>query len=155
MREVPLNQTAATQFLFGLSQILQFQTTLDVLKNPPPSYQRAPVDILGGLDDIRTGIENSTIKNQYDFERSIGTLIGRAYDGHFSFSTPLTSEIFSYRTSMVLVSLANKTSDVPQLFALGLCFPFYIICRHCTVANRHRLQMLAAHSMYLCFTVSR
>jgi hypothetical protein len=59
----------------------EFQSNLAYLKSPPPSYQQAGVDFLGGLELIQAKINNGGYANQYEFEAALQALIYSTHDG--------------------------------------------------------------------------
>jgi hypothetical protein len=68
-------------------KILQFQSTLAYLKDPPPTDQFEPVDLLQGLDDIKLTAAAEGYANNYEFEKDLRVLLSRAHDGHLFYSS--------------------------------------------------------------------
>jgi hypothetical protein len=75
LQSVPLDKTAAADFINWLKPYLQFQSTIGWLKNPPPSYQQPAVDLLGGLDAISSKVSSNGYKNEYEFEAAVAQLL--------------------------------------------------------------------------------
>ncbi|KAI0192369.1 hypothetical protein EV127DRAFT_491545 [Xylaria flabelliformis] len=110
---LPFNASRADSFLIEIRKYIQFQSTLEVLKNPPDTYISPAVDILGGLDKI----SNTTYKNQYEFDLDIGNLIRSANDGHF-FMTPCSLAPFAFqRDEIGLISVSEDGRKTPQIYA--------------------------------------
>jgi hypothetical protein len=99
--------------------MVQFQSNLAYLKSPPRAYINKPVDILGGLDDIETKIQNGTYKNQYNFEADIAALFSKSYDGHLSFEGMAYSGAFAWRRlrEIALIS-ASQDGKAPKIWAV-------------------------------------
>ena len=75
IKGIQLNVNDTTQLLDWLVPYLGFQSTLTYLKDPPPSYERPPVDILGGIQDLKNEVINGTFTNQYDFDVALKRLM--------------------------------------------------------------------------------
>lgn len=117
---MPLNATSAKAILFELPLYLNWQSTLDVLKNPPAEYVekiQPPVDILAGLDVISKGIDNGTITSEYDFGLRLYNLIGAAHDGHFNYILDVLGQVFTFGRPVPLVSVSEDGSKLPAVFA--------------------------------------
>lgn len=126
---MPINVTSAKQVLFDVPVYINWQSTLDVLKNPPAEYVdkvQAPVDILAGLDAISKDIDDGTILSEYDFGWRLYTLIGAAHDGHFAYIMDVVGYPFTFNRPLALVSVSEDGSKLPAVFAyydiLGLQF---------------------------------
>lgn len=65
--------------------MLEFQSDLEYLINPPPGYLLAGVDLLGELSDLRDQVTSSNITGEIDFENSIEIILGKAHDGHLTY----------------------------------------------------------------------
>ena len=65
---MPYDGDTDTEQVAWIQDVLQFQSTLAYLKNPPPSYPLPAVDLVGGLDNISTSIANEDYTNEYDIE---------------------------------------------------------------------------------------
>ncbi|KAF2179813.1 hypothetical protein K469DRAFT_693702 [Zopfia rhizophila CBS 207.26] len=119
LQSVPINRSAANVTINSLKQMVQFQSTLIYLKNPPKGYANDPVDIVGGLDDINKKVLSNEYKNQYDFERDIAALFVKAHDGHLSFDGMAFGGAFRWRRSRQ-VSLISGSMDggAPKIWAV-------------------------------------
>ncbi|KAI0432430.1 hypothetical protein F5Y09DRAFT_353525 [Xylaria sp. FL1042] len=112
LQSFPFDATKASEFLTEIRKYIQFQSTLEVLKNPPDTYASAGVDILGGLDKIG----NIIYKNQFQFDSDIRSLIRSANDGHF-FMFPCSVDPFSFfRQTVGLASVSGDGLAQPEIY---------------------------------------
>ncbi|KAI0813875.1 hypothetical protein GGR55DRAFT_676804 [Xylaria sp. FL0064] len=112
LQSFPYDATKANEFLTEIRKYIQFQSTLEVLQNPPDTYASASVDILGGLDKI-----GSTLyKNQFQFDSDLRSLIRSANDGHF-FLFPCSVDPFSFsRGTVGLASVSEDGLAQPEIY---------------------------------------
>lgn len=120
LNEIPFYSDLATGVLEELRKYLQFQSTLEALKNPPDTYKSAPVDILGGLDDIADKANAKEYASHYEFETEVNNLIRSAKDGHlfvafctygfFAFSRPASDQI---------APVSINGTDIPELYTVS------------------------------------
>ncbi|KAL8805674.1 MAG: hypothetical protein Q9182_001818 [Xanthomendoza sp. 2 TL-2023] len=113
----PFNATVATQFLSYYKDTLQFQSTLAYLKNPPPTYKQASVDLLGGLDTIQRAVNNGTYKNEYDFEAAVQKLVYSTHDAHITLYAGALS-VFTFGAPVSIVSVSTDGIAHPKVFIL-------------------------------------
>ncbi|KAL5592296.1 hypothetical protein FOBRF1_013322 [Fusarium oxysporum] len=110
---MPFYPELADPFLDELGKYVQWQSTLEVLKNPPDIYMSSPTDILGGLEIIR----NTKYSSQWEFDQAIKSLINSANDGHFDVElcsfTP-----FTFMRNTALVSVSKDGIKAPELYTL-------------------------------------
>ena len=72
---VMINVQDATQFLDSIVPYLNFQTSLAYLKDPPPSYQKPAVDVLGEIQSVRNNLTSGGFLRQYDFDVALQRII--------------------------------------------------------------------------------
>ncbi|KAF2119174.1 hypothetical protein BDV96DRAFT_610935 [Lophiotrema nucula] len=129
LNSVPFNATAAKQLLKEVVPYINWQSTLNVLKNPPAEYAQKvqpAIDILGGLDKIAADIDAGLFTSEYDFGWTLYTLIQSAHDGHFSYIPDSVGTIFGFSLNYPLVSVSEDGKKLPAVFAfkdvLGIQF---------------------------------
>jgi hypothetical protein len=115
---VPFNPAVATQFLKYYRDTLQFQSTLGYLKNPPTGYQQPAVDLIAGLDNIQTGIDNGAYRNQFDFEVSLQKLLFSAHDDHLVLINGILGA-FTFGAPIDIVSVSLDGIALPKPYILG------------------------------------
>lgn len=116
---VPLNTTSAKIILSEIPLYLDWQSTLDVLKQPPAEYVekiQEPVDILAGLQSISTEIDNGTITGDYEFGRRLYQLFTAAHDGHLMYVLDVFGIVFSFTRPLPLVSISEDGIKLPAVF---------------------------------------
>lgn len=116
-QEIPINNALAAAQIDWLQPFVQFQTTLAYLKDPPPSYQMPPVDIVGGLAAIKAKVLSNGYTNEYDFELDVCKLIYSARDGHFNFVPGLIG-LFTFSREIELVSVSLDGVRTPKIYFL-------------------------------------
>ena len=60
---------------FSLLPWVQFQSTLDHLKNPPKEYLLSGVDVVSGLIQIRQKLRDGGYKTQFQFVRDLNSVV--------------------------------------------------------------------------------
>lgn len=124
LTEIPINKTAASNFIDYYRFFLEFQTTSAILKNPPPSYRQPATDLLGGLDTIQAAVNSGKYTNQYDFECDMLKLLYSAHDGHLSLVFG-ASRLFTFtlQGDMRLVSVGQTPTSLPKVYVYGEYHP--------------------------------
>lgn len=124
LTSVSLRPLAALATIDRIVKMVQFQSNLAYLKNPPEGYDNPAVDILGGLADIRGRASDNGYANQYEFEAEIAILLDSARDGHLGFYGPTYAGAVRWRRDIVLVSL-SQDGGPSNIYNLGMaCFLF-------------------------------
>lgn len=129
LNTVAFNSTSAKGLLKAIRPYIEWQSTLDVLADPPAEYVekvQPAIDILGGLDKIEEDIDAGKFKNEYAFGWSLYTLIQGAHDGHFTYVPDSVGGIFTWSRPIPLVSVSEDGTQLPAVFAfpdvLGMQF---------------------------------
>lgn len=129
VNSIPLNVSSAKRLLEQLPNYINWQSTIQALKNPPSEYTekvQPAVDVLGGLEKIAADIDSGKITKEYDFGWTLYTLIQSAHDGHFSFVPDSVNNIFNWGRPVPLVSVSEDGEQLPSVFAfydvLGMQF---------------------------------
>ncbi|KAF2734000.1 hypothetical protein EJ04DRAFT_494169 [Polyplosphaeria fusca] len=120
MNSVPFNASSGKALVDALKPYVQWQSTLNLLKNPPAEYAQKvqpAIDILGGLDKMKADIDAGLYKSEYDFGWKLYTLIQSAHDGHFTFIPDSIGSIFTYGRTTPLVSVSEDGTKLPSVFA--------------------------------------
>ncbi|KAF3899656.1 TSPc domain-containing protein [Trichophyton interdigitale] len=120
LTSVPIKKAHALKLVDGLSPFLQWQSTIDYLKNPPKGYQLPAVDLEGGLKGIRDKVNRNEYPNEYAFQSELTALITSAHDGHFYLDLDLMS-VFSFRRSEIgpLVSVSQDGVKLPEIYVFN------------------------------------
>ena len=118
LRTVPFDSEVGSQLIEYFKDLVQFQSTLAYLKNPPPSYQQPPVDLLASLDSISASIDAGVYHNEYEFEAALQSLIYAAHDGHLSLNAGVLA-VFSFGSPKALGSISIDGVEIPKVYFTG------------------------------------
>lgn len=119
LKSVPLDRAAALKQLDYLRPFYEWQSSLDLLKDPPYAYLSQSVDILGGLDEIAKKLNWNLYPRAFDFLADLYTLtMVRPRDGHLRYNT-LIFDLFSFEWGVKLVSVSKDGRELPELFLYG------------------------------------
>lgn len=121
MQSIPFDAKRATAFIPELKKYLQFQSTTEILKNPPPGYLGAPVDLFGGLDHISQLAADNKYANQNDFDNDLYNLLASAHDGHLYVKGLCSHQSFLYNISMPVISVSNDGLQLPEIYSASKC----------------------------------
>ena len=112
LREMPYDSDLGQSFIEEFTKYMQFQSTLELLADPPETYKSDGVDLLDGLKKIA----KADHKSQFDFDYALGSLLNSAHDGHLSAGfCSLQPFIFHIRSSG-LVSVSKDGKDTPEVY---------------------------------------
>ncbi|KAJ5952875.1 Interphotoreceptor retinol-binding [Penicillium vulpinum] len=115
---MPFDSDRAVDFLIQVRKILEFQSTIDILKNPPSGYTMPSTDIMGEIDTIIAKVKSNRYTSQFEMDLEINHLIKTAHDGHLAFQL-CSQSIFTYQIDMPLVSISTDGLALPQVYALS------------------------------------
>ncbi|KAF2766736.1 hypothetical protein EJ03DRAFT_174479 [Teratosphaeria nubilosa] len=118
INSVPFNQSAAIDLLDSIRPYLNWQTTIEYLKDPPAEYAelvQAPYDFYARYEEIYSKAKSGSYKNEYAFGFDLYEVFQRAHDGHFVIYPDSVTLIFSYGRTAPLVSVSDD-GGVPQVF---------------------------------------
>lgn len=96
LKSVPLDKKRDLELLDYLEPLIGFQSTLEILADPPEEYLFPGVDVLGGFDTIRSKLENNKYKTQYEVMTDLRSIVSNL----FSVSETLASR--SIREELVV-----------------------------------------------------
>ncbi|KAJ5794068.1 hypothetical protein N7457_000667 [Penicillium paradoxum] len=115
LRAMPFKKEPAVSFVKEFRKYLQFQSTIEILKSPPPDYPMPPVDLLGGLDKIQEKAAAGEYANQFDFDAAIQLLLNSAYEGHLSAGL-CSHQQFNFEKETPLVSISSDGIALPEVY---------------------------------------
>jgi hypothetical protein len=82
LKSVPLDKKRDLELLDYLEPLIGFQSTLEILADPPEEHLFPGVDVLGGFDTIRSKLENSKYKTQYEVMTDLRSIVSKLSSGH-------------------------------------------------------------------------
>ncbi|KAK1753683.1 hypothetical protein QBC47DRAFT_430571 [Echria macrotheca] len=117
LKSVPLDAEASLKLVTDfLRPFFEWQSSVEILKNPPETYLSEGVDLFGGLDEIANNIKKGAYANEYDFLVDVHTLgIARPRDDHFGFFMSLLN-LVTFKPGVGFVSVSKDGSTVPDIF---------------------------------------
>ncbi|PLB45838.1 hypothetical protein P170DRAFT_364977 [Aspergillus steynii IBT 23096] len=115
---MPIKAPPALSVIDEYRKYLQFQSTIDVLKDPPSGYMVPAIDLMGGLDQIQDNIRNGKYHSQYEADEDLQRLIQSANDGHLSVR-PCSTSYFEFTHQEPLVSISSDGLQLPQVYTLN------------------------------------
>lgn len=113
MESVPLHKDEALKLVESLVPYVEFQSTLEYLKNPPEGYLHPGVDVLGGLSDIADAVKAGEYSSEYDFQTDIQALFMAAQDTHLSFVGDAAGVFKFKRENTPLLSFSSDGNELP------------------------------------------
>lgn len=125
LRSVPLDVERDQDLIRFLAPWLEFQSTAGILTDPPPGYMFPGVDILGGLRNMSSMLENGDYDNQYDFIVDLYRLINvKPREGHLTYF-PALLVIVEFFTTARFISISEDGISLPKIYLLcSLLFSF-------------------------------
>ncbi|KAL2760948.1 hypothetical protein ACRALDRAFT_1078543 [Sodiomyces alcalophilus JCM 7366] len=119
LRSIPLDVERDQGLLDFLGPWLEFQSTVGILADPPPGYMFPGVDILGGLRNMSSMVENGDYENQYDFVTDLYRLLNvKPREGHLSY-TPALAIIVEFSTPARFISISKDGTSLPSVYLLS------------------------------------
>ncbi|KAK3618254.1 hypothetical protein LTR56_003843 [Elasticomyces elasticus] len=115
LQSIPVDVDGDIQEILGLKVLVQFQSDLAYLKDPPPGYLYPGVDILGGLDAILADVQAGAYKSDYDVQLDLYKLVTSAYDFHFNWVPDLV-DVFGWMREGKLISLSSDSVSLPEVY---------------------------------------
>ncbi|KAL2135114.1 hypothetical protein VTI74DRAFT_9707 [Chaetomium olivicolor] len=119
LKSVPLHKDTALEQLKFLRPLLECQSTLEYLTDPPQGYLSEGVDILRRLDHIAAKLrvgKRTAYGNEFEFLADLYTLTAvRPRDRHFSYSTLLLN-LFSFPFSPQFLSISEDGLSPPKVY---------------------------------------
>lgn len=120
----PFDQKLSIEQIYYFVPYINFESDLAYLKNPPSTYLISAVDILGDLNDIRQNASAGIYTNQYAFDAAITNLVGKAHNGHFTYTTGLIAA-FEHHNIMPLVSISKDGLALPHVYVASKSLSCY------------------------------
>ncbi|RSM08578.1 hypothetical protein CEP52_004584 [Fusarium oligoseptatum] len=116
LKSVPLDKERDLALLDYLEPLIEFQSTLEVLTDPPEGYLFPGVNVLGGLDTIRDNLNKNKYKGQYEVMTDLRSLFAAANDLHFDYPPALLNTFYYVRRGLDFKSISSDGLNLPQIF---------------------------------------
>ncbi|KAK0762728.1 hypothetical protein N5P37_005546 [Trichoderma harzianum] len=118
LESLPFKSDLAVSFVDDYTKYLQWQSTSEILRDPPKGSVSSTIDLFGGMANIRDRASANLYKSQYDFDLDLTHLIGFANDGHLAL-TPCSFGAIAWLSPLSLVSLSTDGVAIPKLYTLS------------------------------------
>ncbi|KAK3400715.1 hypothetical protein B0T20DRAFT_494683 [Sordaria brevicollis] len=115
LMSMPFDSQRAVKFIDEYLKYLQFQSTLDSLKHPPPGYITPSIDLLAGFSKIRDKAQQGVYNSHYSFDNDIKSLLQRANEGHLSLNL-CSHKIFRFHRTPAVVSISTDGLSLPKIY---------------------------------------
>ncbi|PKY00694.1 hypothetical protein P168DRAFT_335489 [Aspergillus campestris IBT 28561] len=115
LQSIPFKPDPAVTFLDQYRKWLEFQSNIDILRDPPPAYPVPGVDLKAGLDDIKKKAVGNAYQSQFDFDSDIVQLILAARDEHLSVKM-CSINVVQFTNDYPLVSISKDGIDLPEVY---------------------------------------
>ncbi|KAF4462281.1 peptidase s41 family [Fusarium albosuccineum] len=116
LKSVPLDKERDLALIDYLEPLVSFQSTLDILADPPEEYLFEGVNVLGGLDVIRDNLKADKYETQYEVMTDLRSLFAAANDQHFGNPPALLTAFFYIRRGLEFDSISSDGIRLPQIF---------------------------------------
>ncbi|KAL7949292.1 hypothetical protein V8C42DRAFT_310490 [Trichoderma barbatum] len=114
LESLPFKSDLAVTFVDEFTKYLEWQSTTEILRNPPKGALSATVDLFGGIHNIRDRAAANLYKSQYDFDLDLNHLLGFANDGHLNLQP--CSFVILFINPVSLVSLSSDGVSIPRIY---------------------------------------
>lgn len=116
LRSVPVDHKGGIAQLDGLKELLEFQSNLGYLKDPPLGALYDGVDLIAGIEKLSEALSLGEYDNEYDFQNAVYLLFVSAHDGHLSYAADIRN-VFIFSQGSELISLSLDGQTLPQVYA--------------------------------------
>ncbi|TWU70924.1 hypothetical protein ED733_001034 [Metarhizium rileyi] len=116
-KALPLLQRENIALLDYLQPYIAYQSTIELLKDPPPEYLLPGVDLMGGMQAIRQRLQKQGYQSQLDVMTDLQNLFVASSDNHFGYTPGLFTAFRQSREGLDVVSVSTNGLDMPQIYA--------------------------------------
>ena len=107
------------ELLDSIRPYLDWQTTIDYLKDPPAEYAekiQPPYDFYAQFDSIYQKAAANDYANEREFAWELYEAFQQAHDGHFVYYPFATNLIFGFGRTTPLVSVSLDGESIPEVY---------------------------------------
>ncbi|CAD6502332.1 BgTH12-04925 [Blumeria graminis f. sp. triticale] len=115
LNSIPLNKTAAIDFVDSIEPYLEWQSDLAWKKDPPADYDCPAHDIIAALDQVRRNLVANKYANEYVFQIDLYRVFLKGCDGHLVIFPDAISKGFAFRRERSLVSVSEDGRSLPVI----------------------------------------
>jgi hypothetical protein len=103
------------KLLQSLKTMINFQSDLSYIADPPPGWLYPPVDVPGVLDSILSKLQGGEYSCEYDLQMDVYDLITSVYDFHLTYEIDILYNVFIWVRSASLVSVSKDGTSLPDV----------------------------------------
>ncbi|KAK4196429.1 hypothetical protein QBC40DRAFT_234455 [Triangularia verruculosa] len=119
LKSIPLYADVARKHVDYLAPLVEWQSTVDYLRDPPKGYLSEGVDLTQGLKDIAAKLQpgkKPKYPNMFEFLTDLHTLLStRVRDGHVSIRS-LLFDLFTFERGVQFVSISDDGLSLPRFY---------------------------------------
>lgn len=116
LRSIPVDTDRNDALLTWIAPWMEFQSTVGILADPPAGYMYPGVDILGGLRNMSSMLQNDEYESQYDFVLDLYRLINvKPREGHLSYQPALINAV-QFETPIIFISISEDGIQLPEVY---------------------------------------
>lgn len=118
LQSVPLDKEGDLSLIEDIKLFAKWQSNIAYLKKPPADYPEKPIDIMGELDRLASGLSADSFKSEYDFQMQLMNVFDRAYDNHFVWQPDVLASAMQFQRppGTELVAVSTDGTAVPDIF---------------------------------------
>ncbi|KAJ3498907.1 hypothetical protein NLG97_g760 [Lecanicillium saksenae] len=117
LKSLPVATERDLALLDYLRPYVEYQSTIELLKSPPPEYLLPGVDIIGGMKAMRQQLKDNKYQSQLDVMTDLQSLFVAANDNHFGYTPGLLTAFRQIREGFDFVSISKDGLELPEVFA--------------------------------------
>ncbi|KAM0738040.1 hypothetical protein ACQRIT_007516 [Beauveria bassiana] len=117
LKSVPVAKGRNIDLINYLQPYIEYQSTIEILKNPPEEYLLEGVDLMGGLQAMKQKLKRDEYETQFDVMTDLQSLFVATNDNHFGYTPGLLSAFRTVRDGLDLVSVSKDGRELPQVYA--------------------------------------
>ncbi|KAF6806482.1 hypothetical protein CSOJ01_08830 [Colletotrichum sojae] len=115
LNSVPVDTHGNLALIEELKQLWQFHSETGWLKNSGPDWEDGPIDIIGELDKVKSGLEARTYQNEYEVQRAIQSITVRSGSDHLTYN-PDILRVFVFVRHFSVASISSDGKALPKLY---------------------------------------
>ncbi|KGQ08056.1 hypothetical protein BBAD15_g6654 [Beauveria bassiana D1-5] len=117
LKSVPVAKNRNIDLINYLQPYIEYQSTIEILKNPPEEYLLEGVDLMGGLQAMKQKLKRDEYETQFDVMTDLQSLFVATNDNHFGYTPGLLSAFRTVRDGLDLVSVSKDGRELPEVYA--------------------------------------
>ena len=95
--------------------MINFQSDLVYLKDPPSGFLYPGVNLVGSIDHIISKVQSGSYDSEYDVQLDLYDVLTSAYDFHLIYKPDILS-VFSWSRESYLISVSTDGVSLPNVY---------------------------------------